>query len=92
MLSQNQLENVCLAWDHTAKTCRYLRQDDTDSTKWYCLKHRKREKQKIDEKVQEFLQECQNKGIDPTNGHLPLGDNCTGYPVLKFVEQGYDVP
>lgn len=92
MLSQKQLENVCLAWDQSAKTCRYLRQDDNDPQKWYCLKHRQREKKKIDDKVQEFLHECLSKGVDPLIGHLPLGDNCGGYPVLKYVVQGHDVP
>jgi hypothetical protein len=91
MLSQKQLEHVCLAWDQSSKTCRYLRQDDNDPQKWYCLKHRLREKNKIDEKVQEYLEECLSKGIDPDNGVMPLGDNCSGYSVLKHVVQGYDV-
>ena len=57
MLSQRQLEDVCLAWDQSAKTCRYLRQDDVDSQKWCCLKHRAKQKKKIDDKMQEMLQE-----------------------------------
>lgn len=90
MLSLKQLQDVCLVQNQDATQCRYLIQDDADYNKWYCLRHRKKEKQKIDSKVNDFLKECSIKGIDPFAQVYPLGDNCSGYPILKHIEQGYD--
>ena len=90
MLSLKQLQDVCLIQNNDSTQCRYLRQDDVDYNKWYCLRHRKQEKQKIDSKVNDFLRECSKKGIHPFTQGFPLGANCSGYPVLKHIEQGYD--
>ncbi len=88
-LSKKQLADVCMLYQGH-KMCRYLSQDDNDYSKWNCLKHRPVEKAKIDDKIDDFLAECKKKGIDATKQAVPLGDNCSGYPLLKHIEQGYD--
>lgn len=88
-LSKKQLQDVCMLYSGS-QMCRYLSQDDADPSKWNCLKHRPIEKKKIDDKIDQFLAECKKKGIDATKQHVPLGDNCGGYPLLKNIEQGYD--
>lgn len=92
MLSQKQLQDVCLIYSQDGSSrCRYLSEDRQDFNKWYCVKHKKKEKSKIDIKVQDFVKDCKSKGIDPYSQGIPLGDNCSGYPVLKHTVQGYDV-
>ena len=89
-LSIPQLKDVCLLHSG-AKQCRFLRIDDVDPDKHYCMKKRPVERRKIDQKVNEFLSDCQKKRMDASKQNLPIGDNCTGYPVLKHKLQGYDV-
>lgn len=83
-LTPKQVNDICLS-NHSdkSKACRYLLQDDLEDGKWYCQKLRPVEKQKIDHR----LEKIQNRNF----GNLPLGDNCPGYPLLKHVDQGYDV-
>lgn len=88
MLSQKQLQNVCLSGRHDHKTCRYLYQDDIDYRKWYCAKLLQSKRKKVDDAVSEFTKECKKKGIDPKSRAVPLGDNCQGFPILKHVTQG----
>lgn len=88
MLSQKQLQNICLANRGNNKTCRYLYQDDIDLRKWYCSKKHADKKGKVDGAVADFLKECKNKGIDPKTRGVPLGDNCSGFPILKHIVQG----
>ena len=90
MLSKKQLQNVCLMYDPDHKTCRYIGQDDVDYGKWHCVKHKKNSKDKIDEEVKIFILNCRKKNIDPAQQGMPIGDNCSGYPILKNIEQGYD--
>lgn len=90
MLSLKQLEDVCLAHEPGSGKCRYLRQDDIQYDKYFCLKMKAGDKAKIDTKVAEFLAECRTTGQDPAAAGVPLGDNCSGYPLLKYIEQGYD--
>lgn len=90
MLSKKQLSDVCLLYQGSGM-CRYLTQDDGDYNKWNCLKHRVIEKAKIDEKVQDFVIESHKKNVDPAKQNYPIGDNCSGYPLLKNLMQGYDV-
>ena len=89
-LSKNQLHNVCLLYSGNHKRCRYLAQDDNDWNKWYCLK-RTSKKADIDVETEDFIRQTRKKGQDPTKAGIPLGDNCQGYPIFKFIEQGYDV-
>jgi hypothetical protein len=90
MLSERQLQDVCL-WFSGYKQCRYLRFDDMQMDQCYCIKLRQEERDKADDKVLCHLSECAMKSINPQNQDVPIGDNCSGYPLLKFVEQGYDV-
>ena len=89
-LSLKQLQDVCLLYDQEGQ-CRYLRQDVQTYDKWYCVKQKKIEKAKVDNKVDEMMLDCAQKGIDPSDTGVPFNDNCDGYPILKYVEQGYDV-
>ena len=92
MISDKHLCDVCLVQYGNVNTCRYIDQDAADA-KWYCLKHRKHDREIIDETIDEFLFECLKKGIvDPTSAPNapPLGDNCSGYPICRHILQGYD--
>ncbi len=92
MLSQNQLDHVCLLGQGTA-CCLYLDQDPNDYQKFYCLKLRKADKQMMDDKVKDFLDNCKRIKLDPyKQNNIPFGDNCSGYPYLLNILQGYDVP
>lgn len=83
-LSKNQVNNMCLIGSGNT-TCRYLAVDDADYSKFHCLKHKLDIKKKIDVLVNDSLNKSTNKGS------VPLGDNCAGYPILKNIEQGYDI-
>lgn len=89
MLTKSQLRDVCLATVSDHRQCRYLGQDDMDPTVFVCLKLSAR-RAEIDEQVEEDLRKMKQKGINPTSQQMPLGDNCEGYPVLRYVKQGYD--
>lgn len=89
MLSKKHLADICLA-GQGCEVCRYLFQDEFDWTKYNCIKLRPIEKAKIDAKIEDYLKECKRKGVDPQKQLTPIGDNCSGYPVLKTLEQGYD--
>jgi hypothetical protein len=78
-LSFDHLKNVCLlGFKNPSKTCRYLRNDELDSSKWHCQKLNLQAKSKIDIEV------------DMSDSSFPSGDNCQGYPILKNITQGYD--
>lgn len=91
MLSQKQLRDVCLVYDGTHARCRYLSQDETDYSKYYCLKKSPRGAE-IDVELTDFVREARKKGKDPRKENVPMGDNCQGYPILRYLEQGYDKP
>ena len=91
-LSNKQLQDVCMLYCGDHRQCRYLAEDDNDHSKWYCLKKKKTDKDKIDKRMAQFVKDCAQKGIDPKSQNIPMGDNCAGYPVLKVIQQGYDCP
>lgn len=91
-LSKKQLQDICLLFDGTYKKCRYLAQDDVDWSKYYCLKKQPSKKAEIDVETDDFIRETRKKNKDPLKENVPMGDNCAGYPILKFVDQGYDKP
>lgn len=91
MLSQKQLRDVCLVYDGTYARCRYLGQDETDYSKYYCLKKSPRGAD-LDVEIDDFIREARKKGKDPRKENVPMGDNCQGYPILRYLEQGYDKP
>lgn len=89
MLSQKQLQDICLMFIGDHRQCRYLR-EDPQSWQWYCMKHKQTTRDQIDENVDHFIEDCKRQGIDPYRQQVPLGDNCQGYPIFKNIEQGYD--
>lgn len=90
MLSKKQLKDVCLAYSSTYEKCRYLSQDELDYTKFYCKK-KSVDAIQIDVELKNFITETKKKGKDPLKENIALGDNCQGYPVLRYLQQGYDV-
>ena len=90
MLSQKHLRDVCLVYDTTSAKCRYLAQDESDYSKFYCLKKSPQKSREIDVELADFVKEARKKGKDPRKENIALGDNCQGYPVLRYLEQGYD--
>lgn len=101
MLSKKQLQHVCLQGSG-AQECRYLMYSNNTSG-MVCAKQLVKEKQARDKIVSAFLADCKKKGVDPNttwpygvnNGGYYIGigngNNCSGYPVLPTVQQGYDV-
>jgi hypothetical protein len=47
-------------------------------------------KAEIDEETDDYLRDMRKKGNDPKKQAVPLGDNCEGYPILRYIKQGYD--
>lgn len=83
-LTQKHLDDVCLLnFDNVSKTCRYLKNDELDQRKWYCQKLQTEIKSKIDK----FIHGFEQRNLKD----VPMGDNCEGYPILKHINQGYDV-
>lgn len=78
-LTNKHLKDVCLLHHHDVRlVCRYLRNDELDHKKWYCQKLQSQIKESID-------------NYTASRSDTPMGDNCSGYPLLKHVPQGYDV-
>lgn len=90
MLSLKQVSDFCMGFDTTFKRCRYFSQDENDDQKFYCLKLSSKSSE-IDAEISSYLSECQKKNRDPLLENVPLGDNCDGYPVLRHIQQGYDI-
>lgn len=88
MLSKLHVQNICLN-SGTSDQCRYLSEDELTYGVYHCLKMRPA-KDKIDKRVQVYLDDCKSKKVDPTLSGLALGDNCQGYLVMRYKEQGYD--
>jgi hypothetical protein len=89
MLSKNHLKDVCLVDSNNHNKCRYLAEDENEAGKYHCLKKSSKAKD-IDIEVQDFLAEMQMKGKDPKRQNVPIGNNCSGYVILRNKEQGYD--
>jgi len=90
-LTKKQLKDVCLLYGNEQQ-CRYL-DEDIDDNGDICNVCKKQSvyKKIIDDEVDDFLAEMKKNGQDPMAQGVPLGDNCTGYIVLKSKSQGYDV-
>lgn len=89
MLSDAQLQDVCLLWGGH-KQCRFLEQDEMDWNKHYCKKLTP-DKKDINAEVNKFVREKRQQGIDPKSVGDPLGDNCSGFLPLTDLLQGYDI-
>jgi len=85
-LTNRHLGEVCLLHHpDPTKTCRHLVNDELHPGKWYCQKLRPESKLQADDFVADLSRKARAKlGV-------PCGDNCPGYPLLKHVEQGFDV-
>jgi hypothetical protein len=86
-LTLNQIEYVCLTNDKDGKKCRYLACDrENNVNEWICLK-KTSNKIKIDKQVEEFI--LNNKDYILSMQDIPpLGDNCKGFPVMRYLKQG----
>jgi hypothetical protein len=85
-LSNRHLTDVCLLHHADASlTCRYLCNDELDDSKWYCQKLRKEAKKIVDEDLSRMSEKHRHRS------GIPSGDNCKGYPLLKHIQQGFDV-
>ena len=89
MLSQKQLQDICLMFIGDHRQCRYL-QEDPMAWRWYCVKHKQSAKKRLDDNISKFVAECNEAGIDSRSQGLAMGDNCQGYPIFKHLIQGYD--
>jgi hypothetical protein len=87
-LTQKQIKDVCLV-NQGYRQCRFLAPDTTWGH-YNCLK-KTSQKKVIDEEVQDVLVSLKQQGRDYRKSQLPIGDNCQGYPLLKTIDQGYDV-
>lgn len=88
-LSLRQIQDVCLIYSNDSRKCRYLAQDDSNPSVYYCLK-KSSKKAEIDDETNDYLKDQKKKGADPRKQATPLGDNCEGYPILRYIKQGYD--
>lgn len=87
-LSPKHLKDVCLlGHSNSFFTCRYLRNDELDPSKWHCQKLIPYLKEKTDKEIDDCFESNQRGGF---RSSFPSGDNCEGYPVLKNIVQGYD--
>lgn len=91
MLTKNQLKDVCLK-DCGHLQCRYLDEPDSHNNYNYqCLKLIKSKKDLIDISVKNFINQCKANNKDEKDEDMPIGDNCSGYPFLIKMSQGYDI-
>lgn len=88
-LSLQQLQSYCNYKATDSSRCRYLGQDDNDSSVYFCLKKSPKKKE-IDEEASETIKDMKKRGVDPSKGNSPLGDNCEGFPILRYIKQGFD--
>ena len=90
MISPKHLNDVCCSSGYyTEKACRYLGLT-IGCPSLVCLKLKPNMKNKIDEAVARI---ASGKPLD-ADMSTPFGngDNCPGFPVLKRILQGYDIP
>lgn len=88
-LSLKQIQDVCLIYANDSRKCKYLAQDDSNPSVWYCLK-KSSKKSEVDDETNDYINDLKKKGQDPRKQGTPLGDNCDGYPILRYIKQGYD--
>lgn len=91
MLSLKQVKDVCFI-NGGSDCCRYLDEeiDDLGNIIHLCKKLSP-DQSIIDNEISDFLKESKKQGLDPFQQGVPLGNNCSGYVVLKTKLQGYDV-
>ena len=90
-ITKKHLKDVCCIGDGNIQ-CRYLDEDLNDNGQVvYLCKKLSPDKNIIDLELLDFFNTMKKSGQDPYNQNVPLGDNCSGYIVLKTKPQGYDV-
>lgn len=82
-LSLPQIVNVCL-FDNPTKCCKYLVEDADKDGIFHCLKlsHFRKEIDGQDGSIWASIR----------NEQSSKNDNCSGFPIMKFIEIGYDCP
>ena len=97
MLSEKQVEDVCLPFVCNANggimssaQCRYCVFDYSGTTQ--CHKLSKSARDNIDKKIEKLKQEAVTQGVSLDDIGEPTGDNCPGFPIMRYVEQGYNKP
>lgn len=79
-LTRAQLQDVCGLYSND-DTCIYLKHDRTEGC-YVCLKKHKKSKETVDKIIAKGLKDGTIKDFN---------DNCPGYPLLKHIQQGYDI-
>jgi len=83
-LSQLQVLHVCKLNANANETCRYLTEDSIADNQYHCMKLTGQKKH-IDEAVEDYL-----RNNADSNDNAPLGNNCSGYPIMRHKIIGYD--
>jgi hypothetical protein len=91
VLSKTHLKDICLL-NKKSRQCRYLDGDENDKGEHvYVCRKLTSEGKAIDDELDDYLVELKKNKTDPDSKDVPLANNCTGYPALPNVKQGYDV-
>ena len=92
MLSQKQVDDICLAYGGH-KMCRYLVYDQ-QTGKHLCVKKVDQLRDEIDKRVEKHIEKAKANGQDLVMLGRTIGDgnSCKGYLYLKNKVQGYDIP
>jgi len=89
-LSLKQVQDVCFL-NGGSDQCRYLDEDfDDNGLVINVCKKLSPYRTIIDEEFDEFMESMQKSGQKPEDQGKAIGDNCSGYIVLKSKIQGYD--
>lgn len=88
-LTNKQLNDVCLL-GQGHRSCRYLSPDDQSWGKYHCIKLSV-QKKVCDEEAADTRAKMLANGQDVRKQGVPMGDNCSGYPLLRIIDQGYDL-
>lgn len=85
-LTKLHVINVCKK-DNGQEECRYLSEDQLQAGVYQCMKLSP-QKDIIDEEVERYHKK--KRLYTKHDENYPLGDNCKGYPVLRYKQVGYD--
>ena len=85
-LTRLHVINVCKK-NGGDQECRYLSEDELQAGVFQCMKLSP-QKKIIDEEVERYFKK--KKLYNRHDEDYPLGDNCKGYPVLRYKQVGYD--
>lgn len=83
MLTNRQVVDICQLGQGKSQ-CKYLSKDEDE--KWVCCKLHPFLKRQAEDKLVNI-----KKFVGRPSTAIPAGDNCQGYLMLKYIQQGYDV-